>query len=189
MKDNFYLWLLGVGLNSCHVLPQLSLMLLKTLTVDPLKVKLTSDKPRHAHTNLITARRRNTDFNWSQYCICTISLSDVLQRKFGEVSPEHVAWSCSKTWTRTWVLFNIRTVTPSSPPTSFFDLVDRKWLDVSQKQSIWKSNPLEHELLPWTFDLVCSCWFWEWEMVRPYECFASQSSWCTLTTLSCVAYK
>lgn len=73
-------------------------MLLQTLAVrvGPLRVKLTSDETRNAHTNQITTRRRNTHFNCSQYKD-NIAVWFSSEWVWGTVPPERVALSCSKT--------------------------------------------------------------------------------------------
>lgn len=106
--------------------------------------------------------RHNTDFNWSNKDTFSVRCS---QNRFGKPSFLNVALSCSKTGATAWILFNIRPLTLTSPPTSISNQVGRKWFDLGGKQSIWKSNRLGHEVLLRLFDLVCSCWFWQWEIL------------------------
>lgn len=105
-----------------------------------------------------------------------VSLSDVLQNRFGKPSFLNVALSSSKTEATAWILFNIRPLTLTSPPTSISNQVGRKWFDLGEKQSIWKSNRLGHEVLPRLFDLVCSCWFWQWEILTAGVYFFTPST-------------
>lgn len=64
-----------------------------------------------------------------------------------------------------WDLLNISPLAVSSPPPH--QHFDSGWQEVIETcwkaECLQKSDTLGREVL--LFDLVCSCWFWDWEMV------------------------